>query len=149
MGSLLVAEQLVLVPRLSSAWAGLPAAAWRLSIGADARVGGLPVLTLVSDAALLPLRALVEANCDQIKAVAARHKGRAVAVSGSVARGEETQESDVDFLVEFEPGSSLFDLADLEDALASLLGRRVDVVSFGRAQAQGPAHPTRRPVAVT
>jgi predicted nucleotidyltransferase len=128
---LLVAEQLVLVPRLSSARAGLSAAAWRPSEGADARVGGLRILRVMSDAALLPLRALVEANHDRIKAVVARHKGRAVAVFGSVARGEETQESDVDFLVEFEPGSSLFDLADLEDALASLLGRRVDVVSLG------------------
>jgi uncharacterized protein len=85
----------------------------------------------VSDAALLPLRALVEANRTEIKALVARHKGRAVALFGSVARGDETRESDVDFLVEFEPGSSLFDLADLEDGLASLLGRRVDVVSVG------------------
>jgi uncharacterized protein len=79
----------------------------------------------------LPLRVLVEANRDQIKALVARHKGRAVALFGSVARGDETQGSDVDFLVEFEPGSSLFDLADLEDELASLLRRRVDVVSVG------------------
>jgi hypothetical protein len=79
----------------------------------------------------LPLRVLVEAHRGQIKALVARHKGRAVALFGSVARGDETHESDVDFLVEFEPGSSLFDLADLEDELASLLGRRVDVVSVG------------------
>jgi predicted nucleotidyltransferase len=90
----------------------------------------------VSDAALLPLRALVEANRDQIRAVVARHKGRAVALFGSVARGEETQASDVDFLVEFEPGSSLFDLADMEDELASLLQRRVDVVSVGGLKAR-------------
>jgi predicted nucleotidyltransferase len=85
----------------------------------------------VSDAALLPLRALVEANRREIKALVRRHKGRAVALFGSVARGDETEQSDLDFLVEFEPGSSLFDLADLEDDLASLLGRRVDVVSVG------------------
>lgn len=85
----------------------------------------------MSDAALLPLRALVEAHRREIKALVARHKGRAVALFGSVARGDETQGSDVDFLVEFEPGSSLFDLADLEDELASLLGRQVDVVSAG------------------
>ena len=36
---------------------------------------------------------------------------------GSVARGDETPESDIDFLVEFEPGSSLFDLMDLQEAL--------------------------------
>lgn len=50
---------------------------------------------------------------------------------GSVARGEETPSSDLDFLVEFEPGSSLFDLAHLQDDLEALLGVRVDVVSRG------------------
>ena len=50
---------------------------------------------------------------------------------GSVARGDETPESDIDFLVEFEPGSSLFDLMDLQEALGQLLGVPVDVVSVG------------------
>jgi len=80
---------------------------------------------------VLPLRALVEAKRGDIKALVAQHRGRAVALFGSVARGEETPASDVDLLVEFTPGSSLFDLLDLEDALTSLLGRRVDVVSVG------------------
>ena len=39
--------------------------------------------------------------------------------------------SDIDLLVEFEPGSSLFDLMRLEDELATLLGVQVDVVSAG------------------
>lgn len=81
--------------------------------------------------ALLPLRALIEEHRDQIKAVVARHKGRAVALFGSVARGEETPESDIDFLVEFAQGSSLFDLIHIEDDLVELLGRPVDVVSLG------------------
>jgi uncharacterized protein len=45
--------------------------------------------------------------------------------------GDDTPESDVDFLVEFEPGSSLFDLMDLQEALEQLLGVSVDVVSVG------------------
>src|SRR6478672_4677068 len=85
----------------------------------------------MADVALLPLRALVEAHRDEIKLVVSGHKGRAVALFGSVARSEETPESDIDFLVEFEPGSSLFDLVRLSDHLESLLGRRVDVVSLG------------------
>ncbi len=85
----------------------------------------------MADVALLPLRALVEAHRDEIKTVVSAHKGRAVALFGSVARSEETPESDIDFLVEFEPGSSLFDLVRLSDHLESLLGRRVDVVSLG------------------
>ncbi len=59
------------------------------------------------------------------------HRGRSAALFGSVARGDETPESDIDFLVEFEPGSSLFDLMDLQEALEQLLGVPVDVVSVG------------------
>lgn len=50
---------------------------------------------------------------------------------GSVARGDETATSDVDFLVEFEPKRSLFDLLHLQDDLSALLDRPVDVVSVG------------------
>lgn len=78
-----------------------------------------------------PLRALVEAHRDEIKATVARHRGASVAIFGSVARGDESPQSDVDFLVEFLPGSSLFDLARLELDLAELLGVAVDVVSAG------------------
>lgn len=77
------------------------------------------------------LRQLVESRREDIAAVVHRHKGRSVWVFGSVARGEERPESDIDFLVEFEPGSSLFDLMDLEAELAALLGVSVDVVSVG------------------
>jgi predicted nucleotidyltransferase len=78
-----------------------------------------------------PLGSLVERNRDQIVALALSHKGRSVAVFGSVARGEDGPGSDIDFLVEFEPGSSLFDLMGLQDDLSELLGRSVDVVSAG------------------
>jgi uncharacterized protein len=59
------------------------------------------------------------------------HRGRSVAVFGSVARGEATDDSDIDLLVEFEPTSSLLDLIELEEALRALLGANVDVVSAG------------------
>lgn len=77
------------------------------------------------------LRALVDTNRDQIKAIVARHRGRSVALFGSVARGEETAASDLDFLVDFDNGASLFDLVRIEMDLAELLGREVDVVSSG------------------
>ena len=54
-----------------------------------------------------------------------------MALFGSVARGDDTPESDIDFLVEFQKGSSLFDLMDLQEALEQLLGASVDVVSVG------------------
>lgn len=66
---------------------------------------------------------------DEIRAIAARWGVRRLRVFGSVARGDATPSSDVDFVVEFEPGRSLFDhgglLMDLQDAL----GCPVDVVS--------------------
>ena len=50
-------------------------------------------------------------------------------VFGSVARGEDHAVSDVDFLVEFEPGRSLWDLAGLRLDLIECLDREVDVVT--------------------
>ena len=52
-----------------------------------------------------------------------------MAVFGSVARGDDHPGSDIDFLVDFQPGSSLFDLIHITDELTELLGRPVDVVS--------------------
>jgi predicted nucleotidyltransferase len=76
-------------------------------------------------------RAIVDAKRDEINELARRHHGRAVSLFGSAARGDDHADSDFDFLVEFEPGSSLFDLMDLQEALESLLGAHVDVVSVG------------------
>ncbi len=61
---------------------------------------------------------------------AARGRGaRDVRVFGSVARGEERPDSDVDLLVTLDPGRTLLDLARLELELEELLGRPVDVVT--------------------
>ncbi|MGB7417255.1 MAG: nucleotidyltransferase family protein [Thermosynechococcaceae cyanobacterium] len=50
-------------------------------------------------------------------------------VFGSVARGEDDVLSDIDLLVEMEPGRTLFDLGGLAMDLQDLLGCRVDVVT--------------------
>jgi predicted nucleotidyltransferase len=76
-------------------------------------------------------RELVEAKRDEILAVVRRHRGRSVAIFGSVARDEDSVMSDIDFLVEFDIGSSLFDLLHLSEELEALLGVPVDVVSAG------------------
>lgn len=53
-----------------------------------------------------------------------------LAVFGSVARGEATPASDVDVLYVLRPDASLgFAIDDLEDELADLFGRRVDLVA--------------------
>lgn len=82
------------------------------------------------------LRGLLSANREAILRLARSHRGTAVRVFGSVARGEATASSDIDFLVDFEPGSSLFDLLHLTDALRDLLGVDVDVVSSGGLKAR-------------
>jgi predicted nucleotidyltransferase len=66
---------------------------------------------------------------DEIARIAARHGAHDIRVFGSVARGDTTPDSDVDFLVELDPGRSLFDLGGLLMALQELLGRPVDVVT--------------------
>jgi predicted nucleotidyltransferase len=65
----------------------------------------------------------------EILAAAARHGATNVRVFGSVARGDADADSDVDFLVDFEPGRSLLDLASLLVELEDLLGHRVDIVT--------------------
>lgn len=66
---------------------------------------------------------------DEILAIASRHGAQNVRIFGSVARGDADSESDVDFLVQLEPGRSLLDLGGLLMDLRDLLGPRVDVVS--------------------
>ena len=68
---------------------------------------------------------------EAIRAVAARHKVNSIALVGSVARGDDTTDSDYDFLATFAPGATLFDLAGLRRELQDLLGRHVDVLSTG------------------
>ena len=78
-----------------------------------------------------PLRSLVSARREQVMAVAARHHANRVRVFGSVARGDDRPDSDMDLLVDFAPDSSLFDLMRMARELEELLGHPVDVVSTG------------------
>jgi len=73
----------------------------------------------------------VETHRDEIRAIAARNRALSVSVFGSVARGDDGPDSDIDFLVEFEPGASLLDLMRIQDDLEALLGGHIDVVSAG------------------
>jgi predicted nucleotidyltransferase len=66
---------------------------------------------------------------DDILRVAAARGARNIRVFGSVARGEGDDRSDIDFLVDLEPGRSLFDLGGLLLDLEALLHTSVDVVT--------------------
>lgn len=64
-----------------------------------------------------------------IEALAARYGGHHVRVFGSVARGEERPDSDVDFLVSFDRGYDLFaQRLPLARGLSDILGRPVDLL---------------------
>ena len=61
--------------------------------------------------------------------IAARHRARTVRIFGSVARGEAGPDSDVDVLVNLNPGRSLLDIVAIKQDLEDLFGRKVDVVT--------------------
>ncbi len=75
------------------------------------------------------LEELLRERREDILRVCAKYGAYNVRVFGSLARGEADEESDIDLLVEFEPGRSLLDHAALWLELQELLGCKVDVVS--------------------
>ena len=66
---------------------------------------------------------------DEILRIAKKHNAEKVYVFGSCARREETPDSDVDLLVDFNQNATLFDQVDIQDEVHSLLDCKVDVVS--------------------
>jgi predicted nucleotidyltransferase len=75
------------------------------------------------------LRRFIERRREEILRIARRHGARNVRLFGSLARDEPSEGSDVDLLVEMEPGRSLLDHTALIQDLEELVGRPVDVVS--------------------
>ncbi|MBK7899232.1 MAG: nucleotidyltransferase family protein [Betaproteobacteria bacterium] len=71
------------------------------------------------------------AQRDTILAMAASHGAEAVRVFGSVARGDDRGDSDIDFLIHMQPERSLMDLIGFKLDLESLLHRPADVVTEG------------------
>lgn len=78
---------------------------------------------------MLTLERLRGERRDEILAIAKRHGARALRVFGSVARGQESPNSDLDLLVEWEPNRSLIDHAHLVEELEVMLGTRVHVAT--------------------
>lgn len=67
---------------------------------------------------------------ERLRDVCERYGVASLEVFGSVARGEDGVDSDVDLLYVLKPGTRLgFRLFDLEDELAALFGRPVDLVA--------------------
>ncbi|HOW67138.1 MAG TPA: nucleotidyltransferase family protein [Candidatus Paceibacterota bacterium] len=77
---------------------------------------------------MITLRALTERR-SEILGLAERYRTGEVRVFGSIVRGENVENSDVDLLIKPRRGCSLFDLAGLLEDLQELLGCRVDLVT--------------------
>lgn len=69
------------------------------------------------------------AHRTQIREVAKLYPVTNIRVFGSVARGEDSDCSDIDILVEALPGATLFDLGGLQVELQALLGVPVDLIT--------------------
>jgi len=65
----------------------------------------------------------------KIRQLAETHKFSRIRVFGSVARGQETELSDIDFVVDPDETANLFYLGGLTTVLEDFLGARVDVIS--------------------
>ena len=72
---------------------------------------------------------LIANKRQDVLALAAKHGASRVRVFGSVARGTADEDSDIDFLVDMEPGRSLFDMGGLLVELQELLHHKVDIVT--------------------
>jgi len=70
----------------------------------------------------------IRAKRDEIYEIARRHKAERLWVFGSCARREERPDSDVDLLVKFGAGTTLFDQGALQMDLSATLARNVDVI---------------------
>ena len=77
----------------------------------------------------MSLNELLQEKREDILRIATRRGASNIRVFGSVARGDADPKSDIDLLVDLEPGRSLFDLGGLLMDLQDLLGHKVDVVT--------------------
>ncbi len=66
-----------------------------------------------------------------VKRLAGLNRIGAVSVFGSVARGDDRPESDIDFLIEALTGATMFDIAAFEIDMETLFDRKVDAVTVG------------------
>lgn len=76
----------------------------------------------------MPLMDEIIAKRELILASAAKHGLCDVRVFGSVARGEETEQSDIDVLVNYIPTSDPLGFIDFQEEMQAMLHRKVDVV---------------------
>jgi len=94
------------------------------AVDLDAEVSYTHRRSVVTLASLRRRRKLILEIC-------ARHGASNPRVFGSTASGSARPDSDIDLIVDLEPGRTLFDVAGLHDELVELLGREVDILTRG------------------
>ncbi len=77
----------------------------------------------------MKIREMLQQKREEILNLAAQHGASNIRIFGSVARDEEREDSDIDFLVDMESDRSLLDRIGLIQDLEDLLGRKVDVAT--------------------
>jgi predicted nucleotidyltransferase len=75
------------------------------------------------------IKRLLDEKRDEIRNIAANHGAYNVRVFGSVIRGEDSPDSDIDFLIDVGPTTSSWFPAGLILDLQEILGRRVEIVT--------------------
>ncbi len=75
------------------------------------------------------LGAIIKTLRELREQIRSKFKAEVVGIFGSYARGEQREGSDLDLLVHFLEGASLFDLVELGEFLEEKLGLKVDIVS--------------------
>ncbi|HVK24314.1 MAG TPA: helix-turn-helix domain-containing protein [Actinokineospora sp.] len=79
---------------------------------------------------------LLEKHCDRVAEILCRYPVTKAWTFGSVARGDDRQDSDLDVLVELAPGASFADVIGLDEDLASALSCPVDVVTTAELESR-------------
>ena len=71
----------------------------------------------------------LQTHRDAIREIALRHRVKNVRVFGSALHGDDTEDSDLDLLVDPTPETTLFDIGAIRYELKELLGLPVDVLT--------------------
>ena len=89
----------------------------------------------------------IDISFDKIEAFCVKWKVRELCLFGSVLRDDFRPDSDIDMLVTFDPGArwTLWDQMHMEEEMASVLGRKVDLVTR-RAIEESPNYLRRRQI---
>jgi len=95
----------------------------------DANLKAIEIPNNITRIRFMKIDKTLKEKRDQIFTIARQYGARNVRIFGSIARGEGKRDSDLDVLVDLEPGRSLLDIIAIKQDLEDLLNTKVDVVT--------------------